>query len=280
MLKKELILRNKREFVSQKHTYKLGLALSGGGARGFAHVGALYAMEELGIYPDIIAGVSAGSIAASMYGSGLNPLEIMKLFMKSRFTDFCELGVPKDGFFKMDGFRAFLKESTKITNLEECKIPTVICATDLDNCTPVQWRTGELATRVSASCSMPIVFKPVEIDGIKYVDGGVLHNLPAWAIREECEYLIGVNVSPLVHATPYKDTLIDIAQRSYHLMSRTNAEGDLKLCDVVVSADAIAHLKVFNMKEKEKAFRTGYKAAMKALRNSPVIDLLKTDSKI
>lgn len=84
--------------MSEKKPYKIGLALSGGGARGFAHVGALYAMDELGIKPDIIAGVSAGSIAGSMYSAGLKPLEIMKLFMKAKFTDFCEISVPKDGF--------------------------------------------------------------------------------------------------------------------------------------------------------------------------------------
>lgn len=168
----------------RRRPYRIGLALSGGGARGFAHLGALYALEELGIKPGIVAGVSAGSIAAALYGSGMKPMEIMRSFMKARFWDFCEIGVPSGGFFTMKGFHAFIKENLKVTRLEECPLPTVICATDLDNCKPVQWRAGEISERVLASCSMPVVFRPVTIGGTHYVDGGVLHNLPSWADRK------------------------------------------------------------------------------------------------
>lgn len=257
--------------MAKKKPYKIGLALSGGGARGFAHLGALYALDELGIKPDIIAGVSAGSIAAAMYGSGLAPLEIMKLFYNNKFSDFCEISVPKDGFFKMNGFKAFLRKSLAAERLEDCRIPTVICATDLDHCIPVQWREGTIADRVMASCAMPIVFKPVRIDGTNYVDGGVLHNLPSWAIRDECEYLIGVNVSPLVKGKAYNGTIIDVAQRTYHLMARTNAVGDIQLCDLIVSTEAIADLKVFNLHEKELVFKSGYKCAKEALLKSGLV---------
>ncbi len=254
--------------LGNKKPYKIGVALSGGGARGFAHIGALYAMEEFGIKPDIIAGVSAGSIAASLYSAGLAPLEIMKLFFAQKFSDFAEISVPKDGFFKMDGFKAFLRKNLGVERLEECRLPTVICATDLDTCVPVQWREGVIADRVIASCAMPIIFKPVKIDGVHYVDGGVLHNLPSWAIREECEYLIGVNVSPVVKAKAFSNTIIDVALRTYHLMARTNAVSDMQRCDLVVSTDSIADLRVFNMREKERVFKSGYKAMKQALNDS------------
>ncbi len=257
--------------LSKRKPYRLGVALSGGGARGFAHVGALYAMEELGVKPDIIAGVSAGSIAASLYCSGLSPLEIMKLFFTQKFSDFAEISVPKDGFFKMNGFKAFLKKNLKVEMMEDCPIPLVICATDLDNCTPVQWREGPITEKVMASCAMPIIFKPVKIDGKHYVDGGVLHNLPSWALRDECDYLIGVNVSPVSKQKTYSGTIIDVALRTYHLMARTNAVGDMNMCDLVVSTDSIADLRVFNMKEKERMFKSGYKCAKEALLNSGIV---------
>ena len=85
--------------------YKLGLVLSGGGARGFAHAGALMALEEMGIRPNIIGGVSAGSVVAVMYAAGMSPEAIIKAFSDIKFGDFAELAVPRDGFFSMDGFR-------------------------------------------------------------------------------------------------------------------------------------------------------------------------------
>lgn len=155
--------------------------------------------------------------------------------------------------------------------MEDCPIPLVICATDLDNCTPVQWREGPITEKVMASCAMPIIFKPVKIDGRHYVDGGVLHNLPSWALRDECDYLIGVNVSPVSKQKTYSGTIIDVALRTYHLMARTNAVGDMNMCDLVVSTDSIADLRVFNMKEKERMFKSGYKCAKEALLNSGIV---------
>lgn len=244
------------------------MALSGGGARGFAHLGALYAMDELGIKPDIIAGVSAGSIVASLYGAGLPPLEILKRFMKVKVSDFCEFAVPKDGFLRMEGFKEFMETNLLVKNIEDCPISVVICATDIFNAVPVQWREGKIAERVMASCSIPIVFKPVKIGGVSYVDGGVMHNLPAWAIRGECKYLIGVNVSPINAIDEMSSSIIDIATRSYHLMARANSVQDMKLCDTVITTDSISDVNVFNMHDKDRMFKSGYKAAKKALLES------------
>ena len=255
----------------RRRPYKIGLALSGGGARGFAHLGALYALEELGIRPDIVAGVSAGSIAATLYGSGLKPMEIMRCFMKARFWDFCEINMPSAGFFTMNGFQEFMKENLLVKRLDDCPTPTVVCATDLDHCVPVQWRQGTIAPRVMASCCMPVVFKPIVIDGVHYVDGGVLHNVPAWAIRNETSHLIGINVSPQTKPQRTSGNIIDVASRSFHLMSRNNAENDIKLCDTIVSVDSIADMGVFTLKEKERMFKSGYYATKKALADSPLL---------
>lgn len=261
----------------KQRSYKLGVALSGGGARGFAHLGFLYAMEEFGLRPDIIAGVSAGSLVAALYASGVSPIDILKPFYQHKFSTFAKLAVPTDGIFRMDGFKAFIAENSKVERIEDAVIPLVICATDIENCRPVQWREGNLVERVAASCSLPIVFKPAEIDGVDYVDGGVLHNLPAWAIREECDYLIGVNVSPALPTADYTGSLLDIALRSYHMMSRHNAQFDIDLCDLVVSVDTIADTKVFDLNGKERTFKEGYKAAKAALSKWPLLETLKTN---
>ncbi len=247
-----------------KRPYKIGVALSGGGARGFAHVGALQALEEMGIRPDVIAGVSAGSIVSVMYAAGIKPAEMLELFTGAKFTDFCELSVPKDGFFKMTGFKKFLQKHIPYSTLEELPIPTIVCATDLDRCERVAFDKGEISDRVLASCCMPIIFKPIIINGVHYVDGGVLHNLPAWAIRDKCKYLIGINCSPMP-AGNYKHTLLEIAHRSYNMMAKSNAHTDMSLCDIAVETSEIARYQVFNLKEIKKVYRNGYETTMKTL---------------
>lgn len=238
--------------------FRTGLVLSGGGARGFAHAGAIRALADFGIRPDIVAGVSAGSVAAVMYSAGIEPEKMLEIFHNARFSDFCEIGMPKDGIFSLNRFRNFLRRTIPYANLEDLPVPTVVGTTDLDHGRKVAFDSGPLAERVAASCSIPIVFKPVKIDGVRHVDGGVLHNLPAWTIRDRCKYLIGVNCSPLSNVT-VKNSLVDIAMRSYELMAKNNVVADMALCDIVIRTDEIARYKVFNLKQIERVYESGYR---------------------
>lgn len=244
--------------------HKIGLVLSGGGARGFAHAGALLALEEVGIRPDIIAGVSAGSVVTAMYASGMEPEKIVSAFVNVKFSDFAEIGVPRDGFFSMDGFKKFLKRNIPYERIEELPMPAVICATDLDNNKPVAFTEGKIVDCVAASCSIPIVFKPVKINGVTYVDGGVLANLPAWALRDRCKYLIGINCSP-VPRRGKPSSIMDIAHRTYDLLVKNNSLPQMELCDLAISIDDIASYKVFNLKEIKRVFRSGYDNTLSAL---------------
>lgn len=247
-----------------RRTNSIGVAFSGGGARGFSHIGVIMAMDKFGIRPDVIAGVSAGSIASVLYGAGLSPLDIRQCFVDSnKFADFREWTVPKDGIFKLTKFSKLLESWLPVKNLEELTIPTIICATNLDRGTQVGWCRGEIVPRVVASCSIPIVFSPVKINGEHYVDGGVLHNLPAWAIRDYCDTLYGSNCSPLNKDYKYKNSLLDIALRSYHLCTRANLSADLKLCDYIITPSGLNSHKIFDMTTIDRAIRIGYDTACK-----------------
>lgn len=246
--------------------YRLGVALSGGGARGFAHVGALKALEEAGMKPDVIAGVSAGAVAAVMYAAGVPLDEMLSLFTSTKFTDFARPSlIHGDGMFSLMRFKQFIEEATGIDRLENLRIPTYVGVTDLDNGEPAEFHEGPLGERVVASCSIPIVFSPVEIDGIHYVDGGVLRNLPAWIIREKCETLIGINVSPL-RTFEYKKSFLDIGMRTYNLMAKANQQQDMDICDHVIITPELIHYQVFNLKDIHKAYLSGYAAAHRAIR--------------
>lgn len=247
-------------------TQRIGLACSGGGARGFSHVGVIMALEKAGKKPEILSGVSAGAIAASLYGAGLSPAEMLECFAEySHMKDFTEWTVPKEGFFRLTKFARMLESWLPVKMIEEMQIPTVICATDFDNGKSVGWAKGEIVPRVVASCSIPILFTPVKIAGVNYVDGGVLRNLPAWAIRSRCSKLIGANCSPLGRDYKFKSSIVDIALRSYQLMAKSNTLQDLNLCDYVVQTPALARFSTFDMASMHKIVVAGYDAASRVL---------------
>ena len=243
----------------------IGLALSGGGARGFAHVGVLLAFEKFDIKPKIISGVSAGSIVAALYGAGLKPLDILKCLTDSKFGDFTEWTLPKASIFRLTRFAKHLESWLPIKNLEETEIRVVICATDFDNGKSVGWRKGEIVPRVVASCSIPIIFSPVKINGVNYVDGGVLRNLPAWAIRNNCSVLVGSNVSPLDRSYKYRKSIVGIAMRTFNLMSTANSLQDIQMCDVLIQTEQLSKYSTFDINSMKKITTHGYDCACKAL---------------
>lgn len=254
------------EYAGLRSIPKYGIAFGGGGARGFAHIGVMQALKEFGLSPGIISGVSAGSIAAVLYADGLSPEEMIECFEESqKFGDFTEWTIPKTGFFKLDKFGKMLERWLSVKNLEDLRIPTIVCATNFDKGSSIGWCKGEIVPRVLASCSIPILFKPIRINGTHYVDGGVLRNLPAWAIRDYCKILIGSNCSPLDRDYSYKQSVVDIAARSYKLMSKANVLQDIKLCDHIISPQPISKTKTFDLTNLRKNVKIGYDAACKVL---------------
>ena len=258
---------HKKEANSPK-PYKLGLALSGGGARGFAHAGALLAIQEAGLKPDIVAGVSAGSVIAVLYSAGVHPLTMADLFYKTGFRDFAELSFGSGGLFRIEKFMNFiLRALGGYTHLEDLPIPTYIGLTDLDKGKEAEFHQGPIGPIMMSSCSIPIVFKPVEIDGVYYVDGGVLRNHPAWMLRDKCETLIGINVSPLRQGGRYR-SILDVALRSYNLMAKANQKVDMDLCDVSVATPELTNFAVFDLSKIKEVFISGYVHTRKALQEA------------
>ena len=241
--------------------YNIGLALSGGGVRGFAHIGAIMALEEAGIKPDVIAGTSAGAIVGALYASGYTPTEIFDLFKNTALLNFTKFAIPKNGLFSTADFVKFLKKSIKCERFEELSIPLHAVATNLDSGLGVVFSEGELPKRIMASSCVPVVFKPMEIDGINYVDGCIYRNFPVSVIRDMCKTVIGINVNPLPEKK-YSKSIIGIAERSCTLMFRAITNEEIKLCDIYVEPQEIAQYNMFELKKREIIFKHGY-AAMK-----------------
>lgn len=243
---------------SEEPKYKLGVALSGGGARGFAHAGALKAIEEAGLKPDVIAGVSAGSVVAVLYAAGVRPDDMLSVFEGAGITGLAQLSIGGGGLMKMDRFRRrVMRAIAPRKTFEELDIPVYIGATDLDLGEVEVFSSGTIADRMTASCSVPIIFKPVRINGRDYVDGGVLQNMPSRFIRHKCQRLIGINVSPAVPFTR-NGSILDVAMRTYNLLSKVSQRADLEVCDVNVEMREIASYQMFNLKNIQKVFNAGY----------------------
>lgn len=244
-------------------TYKLGLALSGGGAKGFAHIGVFKLLEECGLMPDVIVGTSVGALMGALFADGYSADEIKELFSGREFSEFAQLQLPKSGLFDSKRFRHFLRRHLRAKMFEELKIPLIVMATDLDNGESHEFRSGPIVEAVTASCSIPIIFSPVVINGVHYVDGGLFHNFPVSIIRDSCERVIGVNVSPLV-SQKYKQTIFHIAERSYHYMFRANTIEDREMCDVLIEAEEFGMYKTFDLENVDQISKIGYSAAVRA----------------
>jgi len=245
---------------------KVGIAFGGGGARGFSHIGVLMAFEQFGVKPEILSGVSAGSIAGALYASGLTPRDMIECFAQATtFGDFSQWAIPKEGFFRLNKFAKALESWLPVKYLEETKIPFLVCATNLEKGCSVAWSKGEIVPRVIASCSIPIIFNPVKINGYHYVDGGVLRNLPAWAIRDYCKTLYGSNCSPLDPTYRYKHNIVDVTHRTYSLMAKANVLQDINLCDYIITPKNISTSKTFELTALKRNVTLGYDAACEVL---------------
>lgn len=243
-------------------TYKLGLALSGGGAKGFAHLGVLKFLNEKGIVPDIISGTSAGSLAGVLYADGYSPDEIISLFEKKSFKQFAEFTIPHSGLFKTDRLVQFLKKHLRAKKFENLKIPLRVIATNIENGQSTMFDSGDLVPCIVASCAYPIIFTPVKIKDSFYVDGGLFKNFPVSTIKKECDIVIGVNVTP-INEQEYKDSLLYVAERTFHYVSIANASPDRKLCDILIEPKRVSKYTMFTLDHMHEIYEIGYNTAKK-----------------
>ncbi|MDD2799692.1 MAG: patatin-like phospholipase family protein [Bacteroidales bacterium] len=255
--------------------YNLGIVLSGGGAKGFAHIGAMRALAEHNLKPNIISGVSAGAILGAFFCDGFEPDEVLEICSKEKFTSLAEFVIPKSGIMTMHGLRRFLKRNLRSKTFEELPTPLVVTATDLDACKPINFSSGNLADAICASSSIPIVFTPWQIKGTHYIDGGVLSNLPVRPIRQECKYIIGINVSAHL-GSDYKKTLIGIADRSFRLMLKANTLIEQELCDLYIESEEEKYYNIFDIENIKEISQLGYHAMEQGLlTNTRNLDLLR-----
>ena len=162
---------------------KVGLALSGGGARGFAHVGVLRILVEQGIPIDAVAGTSAGSIVGGAFAAGMSPSEILEMSRAVRWRNMTRPSLSPLGILSNAPLGRFVSRYFPVKRIEDCRIPFAAVACRPSTGEEVVFTTGDIAFAIRASCAVPGVFAPVREDGQLLVDGGVVIPTPAATVR-------------------------------------------------------------------------------------------------
>lgn len=258
--------------------FNIGLVLSGGGARGFAHLGVMQALNEAGIYPDVISGTSAGAIAGVLYADGHSPREILKMLNGGSRLDFMRPTLPREGLLQISGVMKILKNNLNAKTFEELKIPLFVAATDLNNGKSEYFSKGELIEPVIASASIPVLFQPVKISEIYYVDGGVMDNMPVKPIENKCRIIIGSFVNPVGYIEK-PSGLINIAERTFMLsMSREIYEKEGNF-DLLIAPSELRNYKILDPEKAQELFTVGYNATNEKLKEINIDFLLNNNQK-
>lgn len=249
-----------------KNKFKFGLTLSGGGAKGAAHIGVLKAIEERGINIDIISGTSAGAIVGSLYAHGYTSDEILEFYLSTSIFKAGFLTWKKAGILNTDAIGKLLEPLIKVDSFESLKIPMFIVATDVEHARQRVFHSGPLIKPILASSSFPGIFAPVKINDGLYSDGGILNNFPVELIRQKCNHLIGVNVQKVDYVDRRKlKSTFSLIQRVFTISTRSSSLVKYHDCDVVISPSELSNYATFNMFKMKKMYKIGYDEASKQL---------------
>ena len=256
--------------AAERREVRLGLALGGGAARGFAHVGVIQVLEEAGLRPSHVVGTSAGSLVAALYASGKNSAELVRVaesMQEAEITDWM-LPILNRGALRGEALAKYVNTQVGGKTLEQMPMALGIVATDLGSGQAITFRRGNTGAAVRASSAVPAVFQPVRLGDREYVDGGLVSPVPVRQTREMgANVVIAVDISSDPEGNPYGDTF-QVLMQTFAIMGKSINTLALKEADVVIrpalsgvkSADFSARLRAI------EAGRVAMRAALPALK--------------
>lgn len=239
---------------------EIGLVLSGGGARGVAHIGVIQVLEEAGVKFSHISGTSAGAIVGALYAHGYSPKEMLEIIRQVTVFKAVSPSWTWTGLLKMDGFRDFLSKYLPENDFAALKTPLTVAATEIRKGEIRYFDEGELVPAVLASCSIPALFNPLAYKGSLYVDGGILDNLPVTPILNRCDFIIGSHCnleSPTFDATSWRV----VVERSLLLAIGANTAVSKKKCHLVIEPPGLDKYSSYDIGKAKEIYDIGYKFA-------------------
>jgi NTE family protein len=254
------------EPVVPKRPPKFGLALGGGAARGFAHVGVIQVLEEAGIKPDVVVGTSAGSLVAAFYASGKNGAQLQQLSETMEEATITDWTVPLlgRGMMRGDALARYVNSKTGNALIEDLKMPLGIVATDLRTGAGVLFQRGDLGTAVRASSSVPSVFEPVRIGNREFVDGGLVSPVPVrYAKQMGAEFVLAVDISSPPESGKTGD-MFQILMQTFTIMGKSINAFELREADLVVRP-ALGNVGSADFGARRRSIEAGRAAMQQAL---------------
>lgn len=265
-----------KEIKQQKHRPIVALVLGSGGARGYAHIGAIDVLEKNGIHPDFIVGTSAGSIVGALYASGKTPDQIKDIALNLKVQDVREFKIRKKGFLDGTKVQDFVNEQINNLPLEKMKIPLFVVATKLNNGKKVIFNYGNTGQAVSASTAIPSMFIPANISGQEYVDGGLVSPVPVEVARQlGADVVIAVDI---LAQPKYTETgnMWGLFNQNINIMQQHLSQVELQDADVVIRPDLREKAHIFDVKERSNTMAAGEGATQAKIENIKDIIAKKT----
>ena len=243
---------------------RIGLALGGGAARGFAHIGVIQVLEEAGIRPDLVVGTSAGSLVAALYAAGRSGPELARTALAMDESAITDWSFPGRGMIRGDALARYVREMTGGRTIEQLPLPLGIVATDLDSGAAMLFQRGDVGQAVRASSAVPAVFQPVKIGSREYVDGGLVSPVPVRFARQMgAELVIAVDISSPPDGNATGDAFKMLLQ-TFAIMGRSINQFELKDADVVIRPQLVG-VSSADFTARKRAIDAGREAAMLGL---------------
>jgi NTE family protein len=252
--------------VVPKRPPKIGLALGGGAARGFAHVGVIAALEEAGIKPDLVVGTSAGSLVAAIYATGKTAAQLQQVALGMEEAEITDWTLPffGRGMLRGEALARYINVQVNNKLIESMVIPLGIVATDLRTGQGALFQRGDTGMAVRASSAVPSVFNPVKIGANEYVDGGLVSPVPVrYARQMGAELVIAVDISSAPEGNA-SDSQLQILLQTFAIMGKSINSFELKEAELVVRPE-LNGVKGGDFTSKRRSMDAGKLAMQRAL---------------
>ena len=245
---------------------KIGLSFSGGGARAAAHVGVIKALRQNGIEADVVSGTSGGAIVGALYSANFSIEQMLKFASEGKLLRIYTPGIPLKGLTSLDYLKKVLNKHKVPKTFEDLAIPFYIAATNLSTGLTETFNEGKLYQAIIASCSIPLLFKPVTINGNLYVDGGLTNNLPSEVLKPLCDIVIGINVMPNV-TLPNSElkSMYGIGLRAFNIAASNNSYIDYQNLNIIIEPPKLSKYNVFNFGSYLDMYEIGYEQTMEQM---------------
>lgn len=244
----------------------IALALGGGGAKGFAHVGVIKVLESHNIKANIVTGTSAGSFVGSLYASGKSPYQLQQIALNLQEDDIRDLTLSKQGFVEGQKLQDYVNKQVKNVPIQQFPIRFAAIATQLDTGKKTAFNYGNAGQAVRASCSIPNIFIPARIGGKRYVDGGLVSPIPVTTAKAMgADIIIAVDISAKPKAGKPLN-LWSLLDQSLNIMSLGAIQAELKQADVVIKPP-VGHIGTLDLSQRHATLLAGEQAAQAQLPN-------------